>query len=316
MPTSKLKNKPVVVSLGDPFGIGPEIIKKALHSPALNKSARFLVVGDAIVFSRYKIKPSKNIELLSIDALKSLPVIVGKINTRSARASVLYLEKAVELIKLQNARAIVTAPVCKEGIVRSFPGFSGHTEYLAERFKAKEVGMMFVGRQIKTMIVTRHVPIAKVSRVLNQKKIIETIKLTAFALKTYFKNRNPRLAVCGLNPHAGEGGTIGCEEKNVIIPAIKKARAKGINAAGPFAADTLFIPSNLKRFDAVVAMYHDQGLTPVKAMCFNSLVNLTIGLPFVRTSPAHGTAFDIAGKGIADASSMIEAMNLAVKLSA
>ncbi len=176
--------------------------------------------------------------------------------------------------------------------------------------------MMFVGDSLRTIIVTRHIPVKKVASALNKKVIVDTICLANNALKKQFQIKNPRLAVCGLNPHAGEGGKIGREEITTIIPAIKACRQKKINVSGPFAADTLFKPSRTKDFDCIVAMYHDQGLIPVKSLYFDQVVNLTIGLPYIRTSPAHGTAFDIAGKNKADSSSMEAAIRLAIQLSA
>lgn len=315
MPISKLKNRPIAITLGDPFGIGPEVIKKALQSRHLTKSAKFLVIGDGQIFSRYKISSSKNIELVDLGHHFGQKLKIGRMDTKAAQASLDYLEIALEYIKTKTVRALVTAPVCKEGIDRVLPHFIGHTEFLAQRFAVKNVGMMFVGPDIKTMIVTRHIPVKKLPAFVSQLAVVSTIQLTDWALKKYFSLKIPRIAICGLNPHAGEGGTIGNEEIKTILPAIRQVRQKGIKAFGPFSADTLFTPVHLKHYDAIVAMYHDQGLIPVKTLSFNRVVNLTVGLPFVRTSPAHGTAFDIAGKNMADPRSMVEALNLAARLS-
>ena len=173
---------------------------------------------------------------------------------------------------------------------------------------------MFITDRLKTMVLTRHIPLHKVSVSIRAQDVYEGIRLMVDSLRKYFRKQNPRIAVCGLNPHAGEGGQIGTEELTKIIPAIKRAQKAGIAVTGPWPADTLFIPSRFQRFDAVLAMYHDQGLIPIKALYFSEVVNLTIGLPFVRTSPAHGTAFDIAGKNKADPASMTQAMKLALRL--
>jgi len=209
----------------------------------------------------------------------------------------------------------VTAPVCKETICRFKPFFQGHTEFLSNAFGIKNVGMMFVAKNLRTILVTRHIPLGKVSKAINTQLVYETVSLANTTLKNQFRIKRPVIAVCGVNPHAGEGGTIGKEEINAVIPAIVKAKHNRINVQGPFAADTLFSPDISKRYDAVVAMYHDQGLIPVKTLYFTELVNLTVGLPFIRTSPAHGTAFDIAGKNRSNSSSMCEAIKLAVRLS-
>lgn len=301
--------------MGDPFGIGPEIVKKAIDSSRLDKRARFVLIGDKTIFARYKILPQANVSLLEVESRYNKVLKIGAVDQSAALASLNYLHQAICLIQSKKAHALVTAPVCKEGIAKILPSFCGHTDFLAEQFAVKKFGMMFVGPGIKTMIATRHVAIKDVSIALTQKVILSTIELMHGALKRFFKVSHPRIAVCGLNPHAGENGTIGREEITRIIPAINKAKRRNIQTLGPFAADTLFIPSNLEKYDGIVAMYHDQGLAPVKALYFDKLVNLTVGLPFVRTSPAHGTAFDIAGKSIADPSSMIEAMNLAARLS-
>ncbi len=292
MPTLKSRSKTIAITLGDPAGIGPEIVRKALAKKSIRELARFIVIGDP--------KYSFNI---------------GKVTKESGADSLAYINHAIDLVKRKEADAIVTAPVCKEAICLTHKNFTGHTEYLADKFRAKQVDMMFVTEQLKTVIVTRHVPVDRISKELTSKNILDTLVLTQASLKKYFRLKNPRIGVCGLNPHAGEGGTIGKEEKRVIIPTLKLAKRKGINVVGPLAADTLFIPKNRVKFDAIVAMYHDQGLIPVKTLFYPKLVNLTIGLPFIRTSPAHGTAFDIAGKNQADETSMVEAIRLAVQLS-
>ena len=294
MPTSKSRSKTIAITVGDPAGIGPEIVRKALAKKSIQQLARFIVLGETQKKSAFK---------------------TGKISHEAGAASLHSLDLAIDLIKRKQADAIVTAPVCKEAIGLTHKNFHGHTEYLAAQFNVKQVDMMFVTPRLKTVIVTRHVPVSQISRHLNSKNIYDTITLTHASLQKYFHYKNPRIGICGLNPHAGEGGTIGTDELVKIIPALTKARHKGIQVFGPFAADTLFIPKNREKFDAIIAMYHDQGLIPVKTLYYPKLVNLTIGLPFIRTSPAHGTAFDIAGQNKADETSLCEAIRLAAQLS-
>ncbi len=294
MPTSKSRSRTIAITVGDPAGIGPEIVRKSLAKKSIQQLARFIVIGDNKKKSSFKI---------------------GKVSREAGAASLHYIDLAIDLIKRKQADAIVTAPVCKEAIGLTHKNFHGHTEYLAAQFNVKQVDMMFVTPRLKTVIVTRHVPVSQISRHLNSRNILHTITLTHASLKKYFHCKNPRIGICGLNPHAGEGGTIGTDELSTIIPAMKQASSKGIRVFGPLAADTLFISKNREKFDAIVAMYHDQGLIPIKTLYYPKLVNLTIGLPFIRTSPAHGTAFDIAGQNKADETSMCEAIRLAAQLS-
>jgi len=307
MPTSKLNKKKIGITIGDPTGIGPEVIAKALKIPAILKLSDFTIIGDEPAFKKYFKQLNPRHHLLAIDKIYN--------HQSAGEKSYLYLQKAVDLLKSKDITALVTAPVSKENIGKNRPDFVGHTEFLADQFNIKNVGMLFVAKAMRTIIVTRHIALNKVSAALTKDLIVKTIILTNDALKNNFKIRNPRIAVCGLNPHAGEGGTIGQEEINTVIPALKRAKRDNIDCRGPYAADTLFTKNNSKNYDAIVAMYHDQGLIPIKTLYFHELVNMTIGLPFIRTSPAHGTAFDIAGKNKADPSSMIEAIKLAAQLS-
>ena len=277
----------VIITMGDPSGIGPEVTLKALASPRVRGLANFLVIGEGLAAK----------------------------GSGSGRASLEYIDEAIKLLRSGKADALVTAPVSKSSIRSAgFPGFHGHTEYLADKFKVRRFAMFFVGKDMKVALVTRHISLRRVPKVLNSEMIYNTIALTDKYLKEYFRIRAPRIAVCGLNPHAGEKGAFGTEEEKVIIPAIKKASKSIRNICGPLPADIVFYEALKKRYDAVIAMYHDQGLAPFKMLYFNSGVNLTLGLPFIRTSPDHGTAFDIAGKGIADPASMIEAIVLACNL--
>ena len=260
---------------------------KALASPKVKGLADFLVIGETH----------------------------AERGDAAGRASLEYIDEAVELLRSGQADALVTAPVNKSSIRSAGnPGFQGHTEYLAKKFKVKNFAMMFVGSDLKVSLVTRHLALRSVPKVLNSGMVYRTIMLTNKYLKEYFRIKAPRIAVCGLNPHAGENGAFGSEEARVISPAIRLASKVSKNICGPIPADTVFHDALCKKYDAVVAIYHDQALAPFKMLYFDSGVNLTLGLPFVRTSPDHGTAFDIAGLGIADPTSMIEAIRLACAL--
>jgi 4-hydroxythreonine-4-phosphate dehydrogenase len=310
---SKSGSKTIGITLGDPAGIGPEVTAKALAKLSLKERRQFLVVGDPLTFRKYFSK-SKNIEHYAVDLSDPIDWTPGRPTDKSGKAALHFLNTAVYLLKSKTIGALVTAPLAKESVCRFEPGFVGHTEYLAQAFGITRYDMMFVTDEIKSVIVTRHIPIAEVSSAITKEKVLSTIELTCASLKNYFGIRQPRIAVCGLNPHAGEAGLIGQEEIKTIVPAIQQAQRRGMTVSGPFSGDTMFVPSRRKDFHAIISMYHDQGLIAMKTMYFSKVVNLTVGLPFVRTSPAHGTAFDIAGKNKADASSMAEAMKLAVKL--
>ena len=311
-----MKSNPNItaITLGDPCGIGPEVTAKALARArrARYDLGRILLIGDWEVYRRYA-----NVRDAAFADLNNFPpqqLTIGTANPHSARAALDYLDYAVGLLRKRKITSLVTAPVSKEAIAGLGVKFSGHTEYLAEAFHVKKFGMMFIADQLKTVIVTRHIPLKAVNSAVTAESVFSTLTLGASALRKKFKIKNPKIAVCGLNPHAGEGGEIGTEEITAIIPAVRKARRGDLAVEGPFSADTLFVPAIARRYDLVVAMYHDQGLIPVKTLYFSSVVNLTIGLPFIRTSPAHGTAFDIAGKNKADPSSMLEAIRLAARL--
>jgi len=268
----------VLITAGDPRGIGPEVTKKALQDSSIRSLANFFVI-----------EPEDE---TGFDAIK----------------------KAVQILKKKKADALVTAPVNKEAINKAGIFFQGHTEYLAKTTNTKKFAMMLCGGPLKVTTVTRHIPIKEVSRHITESKIIDSVRLTYEALKSYFGIKNPKIGICGLNPHCGEGGRIGREEKDIIIPAIKKIKRRIPGVQGPISGDIIFYIAYKGRLDAVISMYHDQGLGPLKMVAFEKGVNVTLGLPFIRTSPDHGTAYDIAGKGIADPSSMKEAIKLAIKM--
>ena len=285
--------------MGDPKGVGPEVIRKALTDKSLLAQGCFIVVGDKKALGR--VHPSV--------------VVIDVPYKSTGEGSLKFLDRAILLIKGRVADALVTAPLSKHAVSRFSHHFVGHTEYLAQAFEVKNFDMMFVADQMRLTIVTRHVPLKEVPKLITQKAVFDSIALMASTLKDKFKIKEPKIAVLGLNPHAGEGGLLGREDSKFILPAIRKAKAQGINAQGPLPADTFFAFSQRSNpYDGVIAMYHDQGLAPLKGKYMKELVNFTAGLPFVRTSPAHGTAYDIAGKNKADPSSMLAALKLACEL--
>ncbi len=297
----KSNDKVVAITMGDPRGIGAEVIRKALAAlrPGDRSRPRFMVIGNRKVLGR-------------------LPACVAVVDVpykQAAEGSLKYLQKAVAMIKEGAADALVTAPLSKEAVSLYHKGFVGHTEYLARAFGVKHFDMMFIAPRVRLTILTRHVPLRDVPKLISVPAVFGSIALMAKTLKERFKIASPKIAVLGLNPHAGEGGLLGGEEGRYIVPAIRKARRLGFNAVGPLPADTFFAFCKTGNpYDGIIAMYHDQGLAPLKGMYMKELVNLTVGLPFVRTSPAHGTAFDIAGKNKADPSSMLAAIKLACQL--
>ena len=305
------------ITLGDPGGIGPEITAKALSSLSEPENVEYTLLGDQSVYQFYQKDIPENVRFYDHGIISNFSSPQSLAVPERGRASYAYLKTAVDLLKNGGIQSVVTAPVNKHVIIESgFDDFRGHTEMFAEAFKIKRVEMMFVGGPYKTIIATRHIPLSQVSAALTPEALEETIMLADQCLKKTFCIPSPKIALCGINPHAGEGGRIGCEETDRVLPAVKKCLKNGINVAGPYAADTLFIPFNAQQYDLIIAMYHDQGLTPIKAMYFTRLVNFTAGLPFIRTSTAHGTAEDIAGQNKADYSSMKEAVKLACELTA
>lgn len=287
MPTSHSGRPAICITIGDPRGIGPEVVKKALKNPALKAKADFIVIG-------------KDVKTKSAEAC--------------AKASVEFINTAFKLIKEKKADALVTGPVSKEAINKAGIKFEGHTEYLAKLSNCKKFAMMFVSDTLKVSLVTRHIALRDVSSSLSIRKIYDTVELTYKTLRDLLRIKSPKIGVSGLNPHSGEGGLFGKEEKTVILPAIKRLQKKFKGIFGPIPADVLLYDAYHKKFDAAVCMYHDQGLAAFKMIARNRGVNLTLGLPFIRASVDHGTGFDIAGKGKADPGSMIEAIKLALKL--
>ena len=328
----QMSKRPIIgITMGDAAGIGPEIIVKALSKKEIYKISSPLVIGDGKVLNaKCKMQNAKfklnsisrigearfkfgTIDLIDLKNIKIERLKIGRINKMAARAAVDYIKKAISLARKRKLDAIVTAPINKEGLNKAGFKFSGHTELLAHLTKTKNYAMMLVGGPLRVVLVTTHLPLSKVSSSLSKEKIYQTIKLAWYNMK-YFGTKKPRIGVAGLNPHAGEEGLFGREEKKFIIPAVNKAKKKGIRVEGPISPDTVFYRALRGEFDCVVCMYHDQGLIPLKMLAFDKGVNITLGLLVIRTSVDHGTAYEIAGKGIANPQSLIEAIKLAAKL--
>ncbi len=317
MLTSRSNKPSVLISMGDPSGIGPEVTLKALASPEISGLANFFVIGDGFVLSKLKKDTGLKLKvpLIDLSNVAAKFYSYGKIRASFGKASLEYIDKALGLLKRKKADCLVTAPLNKTSVRMSgISDFEGHTEYLAKWTHSKEVAMMFVGEKLKIVLVTRHIALDEVPKRLSVRAITKTILITHEYLKKFFKIKYPAIGVAGLNPHAGESGIFGNEENKIIVPAIKRVSRHISGVSGPIPPDVIFWQALNKKFDAVIAMYHDQGLIPFKMLYFEKGVNLTLGLPFIRTSPDHGTAFDIAGRNMADPSSMIEAIRLACRL--
>jgi 4-hydroxythreonine-4-phosphate dehydrogenase len=322
------ENRIVVgITHGDINGIGYEVIIKALLDPRLFELFAPVVYGSSKVASYHR--KNLNINDFSFNLIKKadqanpkrpniinvhdkdVKIDLGISTPEAGELSLLALEAAVEDLKNKQIDVLVTAPINKKNIQSENFHFAGHTEYLAEKFGVNDFLMLMVSNQVRIGVVTGHIPLGEVPNVITVDLILQKLRIMNESLKIDFGIRKPRIAVLGLNPHAGDDGILGTEEKTVITPAIEKAFTDGILAFGPFPADGFFGSDNYTKFDGILAMYHDQGLIPFKTICFESGVNFTAGLPIVRTSPAHGTAYDIAGKDIASPDSLRAAMYLA-----
>ncbi len=320
---------PIAVSIGDPAGIGPELIAAAWAARADQRLPPFFAVGNAAILRDAAV--SRGIELpvapvsdLSAPAAwfdSALPVLeVGKASYRpghpsaaGTRLAAQALERAMAAVGVGVASALVTGPTAKAEMAKIGFDFPGQTEFVAAWCEARpeDAVMMLAGPSLRTVPITVHIALAEVPNRLTRRLIVDRCIIVARALQADFGIAKPRLAICGLNPHAGEDGRMGHEEARVIAPAIEELRAAGIDASGPHPADTLFAPHKRASYDVAIAMYHDQALVPLKTLDFDHGVNVTLGLPVVRTSPDHGTAFDIAGKGVASPGAMIAAIRMA-----
>lgn len=313
MPISKSRKIKVGITIGDPSGIGPQITAKAIGK--LCNSADFVVIGDKWIFKqlsgRQALSAIRFVDLRNV-ARKNFKF--GKIRAEYGKASVEYLDKALELIENKEIDCLVTCPISKEAINLAGFRYPGHTEYLAEKTHTRDCVMMLLNDKIKISLVTRHIPLRNVPAQITREKIYKTITVTCESLKELFLIKNPRIAVCGLNPHASDNGLIGGEENDIIRPALKKLGQPAV--AGPLAADAAMAKAMQKEYDCVIAMYHDQALIALKISGKDTGVNITLGLPFIRTSPLHGTAFDIAAGNRANPGALISAIRLAIKCAA
>jgi len=324
--------RPIIgITMGDPVGIGPEIILLSLCKPSIYKMCRPLVIGDlGILDSVKKCTPSSlyiesvnnpdegryefgTVDVLNLSEIVPDKALWGRPTVETGKAMIRYVKAASDLAASGRIAAMVTCPINKTAMQMAGFHYNGHTELLAERTGSNNFAMMLAGNRLRVVLVTIHVPLKEVPSLLTTEKILQTIELTWQTLNERFGLKTPRIAVAGLNPHAGEDGLFGNEEQALIMPAIHKARNQGFDVTGTFPPDTVFYHAANGRYDAVVCMYHDQGLIPFKLLHFTDGVNITLGLPIIRTSVDHGTAYDIAGTGTADPGSLVAAITMAAQ---
>jgi len=318
------------ITVGDEAGVGPEVVIKTLARKRI-KSARFVIYGSQAVFDsvsaalklvvRYRriemldqLDRRSRVHLLDCPQHEIKNVEPGKSSVHTARNAFRYITLAARDALAGRIDAITTAPIAKISMLRAGINIPGHTDYLAQLSHSDDYAMMFVGGRMKVILASIHTSLESVPGLITRSNLRKKVLLVDSALRNLFGLKNPSIAVCGLNPHAGEGGMLGTEESKVMNPVIRQLRRRGVNVLGPYPADTIFNRVLAGEFDSVLAMYHDQGMIPIKLLAFDTAVNMTIGLPFIRTSPDHGTAFDIAGKGIASPNSFAAALNLAISL--
>lgn len=321
----------VGITQGDGNGISYEVIIKALADERILDLCTPVIYGSSKIFGFYKkhihdidqintnvINSAKDVHQKRVNIVNCLPENVfvepGQSTPESAKAAMTALERAVEDIREGYIDVLVTAPINKRAMDKEGFGYTGHTEYLEKQFGVEEVAMIMVCDRLKVGVVTGHIPLKEVPVQLTTEKILRKLRLMKTSLQRDFGVDSPKIAVLGLNPHCGDGGLLGTEEQEVILPAIKAAAAEDILAYGPYSADGFFGLGNYSKFDAVLAMYHDQGLTPFKALAFEDGVNYTAGLPIIRTSPDHGTAYEMAGRDMADPRSMKAAIYAAIDI--
>jgi 4-hydroxythreonine-4-phosphate dehydrogenase len=322
----------IAITLGEPAGIGPEVIVKALADPILRNKARYIIYGmnellhyaaDLAEFDVFWWRDQYNgrlrsyphdVVVVDYDQYSMLGSAVRSPSKMGGEASMRFCLDAIEAANRKLVDAVVTAPIAKESWKLAGFHYPGHTELLADKTGSRRYAMMFTGGPLKVVLATVHVPLMGLWGRLNIGTVFQPIELLHQAMIEWFDVPRPRIAVAGVNPHASENGQFGDEEERIIAPAILMARDQGIDVSGPYPPDTIFLRARDGHFDAVVAMYHDQGLIPVKLLAFDQAVNLTIGLPIIRTSPDHGTAFDIVGRNRANPGSMRAAIELAINL--
>lgn len=324
------QNLPVVgISMGDPAGVGSEIIIKALKDSRVLSVCRPVVLGDFGILNKTSERLEIDCSLVSVDALTQVPrgneigvlslsdiegLQYGQVSSDAGRAAGIYIKTGVELALDRTIDALVTAPINKESFNLGGFDYPGHTEFLAELTKTENYAMMLMGESLRVVLLTIHCPLMSVAERLSLKETLRIIELADSSLRGDFGLQKPRIALASLNPHAGEGGLFGREEEQLLLPAARLAREKGIDVTDPLPADTLFYKALRGAYDVVVCPYHDQALIPLKMIHFEDGVNVTLGLPIIRTSPDHGTAFDIAGRGIASPESLIAATLTAVDM--
>ena len=322
----------LALTLGDPNGIGPEIVLRAAGDAGLREIARLVAVGPAAILEAQAealgLGPVARVDRFDAEAPEAALAVIdtgggaafewGRTTAAGGRHAIDAVARAADACASGEADAMVTAPLSKEAIHLAGVEFPGHTEFLQDRTGASDVVMVLAADlargPLRVALATIHEPVRRVAELVTPERLATVLGTLDRGLRQRLGIESPRIAVLGLNPHAGDGGVIGTEDLSVVAPAIEAARARGLDASGPFPADAFFGRAAWARFDAVLAMYHDQGLAPFKALAMGGGVNLTLGLPIVRTSPDHGTAFDIAGKGVADASSFAEAVRLAAEM--
>ncbi len=324
-----MEKKKIAITMGDPGGIGPEVIVKALASEKIVDTITPVIIGckavmeDALSLFGAEMLFEEDLSAVSTDSADQKIFLIdihdskhlkkGMATPEGGAASVKCIKKAVQMCLDKEVNAMVTAPISKEAVHRAGYQWPGHTEMIAELTESEKVGMLFVGKSFNVILVTIHVPLLSVPNLINEEKVFNTIILAERACEMLSVHA-PKIAVAGLNPHAGESGLFGTTEQSRISPAIARAQDKGITVNGPFPPDVIFKKAADGEYDIVVAMYHDQGLIPFKLLHFETGVNATIGLPIIRTSPDHGTAYDISWKGNANPSSMIEAIRVAERM--
>lgn len=323
-------NRPVIgISMGDPAGIGPEIIVKALNTPKIHAVCRPIVIGDTAIIKKAlkflsiplnimpvdhpanAINDSKTICIINKSNLDETVIGLSCPTMETGKAMENYIITGVRLAQNKEIDGLVTCPITKTGLKIAGSRFHGHTELIADQTGTQEFAMMLAGARLKVVLVSIHIPICQVAKSLTVQNILQTIDLTRDSLVNRFGIPSPKLAVAGLNPHAGEESMFGNEEEKIIMPAVEVARKQGLNIDGPLPPDTVFFHAVNGKYDAVICMYHDQGLIPFKLVHFKDGVNTTLGLPIIRTSVDHGTAYDIAWRGIADPTSLVEAIYMA-----
>ena len=319
----------IAVTTGDPAGIGPEVCLKLLANPEVLEICQPIIFGDASVLYKaaeecglprpekvvHRLEEATESCVLDFKKIAANDYMTGSINAATGHAGYHYVTEAIDAALAKNVDAVTTGPLNKEALRMAGVPFPGHTEIFADRTQSERACMLQYSEEVRCVFVTTHVGYAEVPHLLSQERIIDVIELASEAMER-IRKRKPRLLCCGLNPHAGENGLFGNrEEEQIIVPALEKVRERGIDITGPLPPDTTFLPARRKEYDCVVCMYHDQGHIPLKALAFDEAVNTTLGLPIIRTSVDHGTALDIAGQGIANPRSLVEAVKLAVKLS-